>query len=299
MSRVTPGASFSVSSNYVKSSGQFSQEELLPTIYVEGFEDINFWTSIFNMFGIKIKARSYVQESDANGKHTLIRDIRNNTIELGKFLLVALDSDYDYLLEENKDIYDKKHVFQTYSHAIENLKWHPCKLDNICRMAACSQYNEENIKDSLIEWSESIYPEFLRIIKNTPFRPDLISDLISKIDLNKENYKELKFEDFEDKSFENQLQEKGLKPSNVFLFVHGHELETRLEDVCTTVIEKISSEVKKDLENHHGENSGQHIREYFNKRSLPKTLVISDPVQCDFFIPKIQKDILSYASRTS
>ncbi|HCG7546134.1 DUF4435 domain-containing protein [Vibrio parahaemolyticus] len=301
MSEVPAGISFGITSDFVKARGAFKKGPQEIVVYVEGYKDVSFWKKMFSDRGVLVCPKAYAVDSDANGKDTIIRDIRNGTLKLGEFLLVALDSDYDYLLDNNSDIYNNAYVFQTYSYAIENLMWHPDKLDNICQTAAsCTHHlGNSDIKKVLQAWSNAVYPAFIALLE----QPKVCSESVTRLvlDINTDdiqfNYSSLSYPPISNTSFAKQLAGKGLNCDTVFLFIQGHDLENRLDQLCLKLVEEASMKMKAELITQHGEkNSGQHIGEYMNSRHLPSKLVINDPIQCDICVPKIVADISNYTT---
>lgn len=300
MSEVPAGISFGITSDFVKARGAFKKGPQEIVVYVEGYKDVSFWKKMFSDVGVLVCPKAYAVDSNANGKDTLIRDIRNGTLKLGEFLLVALDSDYDYLLDNNSDIYSKPYVFQTYSYAIENLMWHPDKLDNICQMAASCTHHLGNtdVKEALLKWSNAVYPAFIALLEQTKVCSDSVANLVLEINTDDIHfdYSKLSYPPISDTSFAEQLAGKGLNCDTVFLFIQGHDLETRLDKLCRNLVENVSMKMKAELTSQHGENSGQHIGEYMNSRHLPSELVINDPIQCNICVPKIRTDISHYTT---
>ena len=104
MVNVTSGTSFELNSEYVQASQQF-----IPTtktvMYVESHKDVAFWYKLFNDNNNSIDIKPIGRDFAANGKQMIISLINNESIKPGNHLLIAIDSDFDYLLGLQQDIY--------------------------------------------------------------------------------------------------------------------------------------------------------------------------------------------------
>ncbi|WP_273994032.1 DUF4435 domain-containing protein [Vibrio parahaemolyticus] len=298
MSDVIAGSSFAVTSKYVNASKGFTKSQKL-IAYVEGFEDVNFWNKIFKKQNIDIKVIPYALKGKANGKGTIISAIRNGDIILGSSLVVALDSDYDYLLDRNTDIFQSDCVFQTYTYAIENLIWHPDHLDEVCQEASNDTQYAPNgiIKNAVIDWSAAVYPEFLKFLKEGACDDNCLNSIISllKSEDCTFDFDNVKFPEFKDQEFLDKMFNKGLSEKSVHLFVRGHDFEEKIDPLCQSFVERVFYEVKKDIEkNHQNQTIGQLIKEYRNSRQLPRQVAKGKEIKCGFALPKIVNDILTF-----
>ncbi|MEZ8292142.1 hypothetical protein [Vibrio sp. 10N.237.312.B06] len=100
---VVNGVSFPLTSKFIEAKRVFNKKEPL-WFYVEGFEDVSFWKLRLKGLGVPYKVVAFGNCNKANGKGTIISAIERSDLELGKCLGVALDSDYDYLLDRNTKI---------------------------------------------------------------------------------------------------------------------------------------------------------------------------------------------------
>ncbi|SIR22711.1 Protein of unknown function [Shewanella morhuae] len=283
--------SFGVSSEYVEAVTRLFDSSQDPILYVEAWQDVNFWRARFRAEDLIVDAKPYGQDSDANGKPHLINNIENGTIKLGPYLMVALDSDYDYLLGLNFNIYLSEFVFQTYAYSIENLLWHPNKLVELCGKSSNCQDIPPNIPDVIKNWSKAIYPEFVRILKNEPERQELIRALTELLK------PDLKF-DYSNLSIGTQtvvgsdlFNSKGLTEENVYLFVRGHNYETAAKKLCDQILEDVFLEIKRKLTSQYGANAGEKIKEYRNSRKKITDFIIFEDIECPVCTPLIKRDI--------
>ena len=300
MSIVTAGTSFSLTSEYIEATSQFSSSTKV-VLYVEGFEDISFWNKFFEDIDISVDIKAFAIDNKANGKGTIISSINNGTISLGKYLIVALDSDYDYLVDSYSDIFTNEFVFQTYAYSIENLLWHPQHLNIICQNSInCTQHIDNNsINITVSNWSKAVYPEYLRFIQTGATDDIIFSNIMGS--LIPENigsdFSHISYPPFCDSEFTTSLLEKGLSEDNVYLFVRGHNLETALDSICAYITSKAIDNVVLDLKSNHGSKAGPFIKEYMNRNTEPKVLVNNSDVKCGLCAPKIQHDINTYYSK--
>lgn len=228
--------------------------------------------------------------------------IRDSSITLGEYLLVALDSDLDYLLDLNVDVFQNQFVFQTYAFSIENLLWHCERLEVICISAVnCSKsIKEGNIEKAIMGWSKAVYPMFLRFLKSGGKDVEILTRIIDAINIDELNfdYSSLYVPAFNDKEFEEKLRRKGVRETNIYLFVRGHNIEAQFKKLCEKLINAASDEVTSELIDVHGDaKAGQFISEFYNKRSTPSALVKSGHISCSICIPKIHGDIDAFNAK--
>ncbi|PMH07406.1 DUF4435 domain-containing protein [Vibrio splendidus] len=297
MSEVIAGASFGISSDFMEATQVFEPSQKV-RVYVEGHEDVPFWRNLFLEQSVDVEVVAYVFSADANGKGTIIRDIRNGTLDLGEFLIVALDSDYDYLMDLNNDIFSSEFVFQTYAYSIENLLWHPRRLDSICKTAACCDHliADNDIWYSISSWSRKLYPDFIRFLKTNRTETSGLQEIIDSIKIEvSSNYSDLVIEplNLEDELLVS-LQNKGLTKDNIFLFVRGHNIEEVMQAICQNVVNKAFEVAKADYKDRFGDKSGQHISEFKKRQTQPRVLVKVGNIPCDTCMPKINNDINLY-----
>jgi hypothetical protein len=295
MSSIQPGLSFGISSEYIEIAAKFFSKNEKILVYVEGFDDVSFWHSRFQERGLNVDVKAFCIDNKANGKGTIIDAIRRQHISLGKYLLVALDSDYDYILELEKDIFISDFVFQTYAYSIENLQWHPKRLSGICKTAANNTHHidDEKLFNLLISWSRAVYPEFMRFLYQGAKDTNKLEQLISHLSIDNLNvdFSMLVYPSFNDLKFISFITSKGVTETNLYLFVRGHNFEVVAEGLCDIVISDVMSKLKNEMVKRHSEGYGQFMGEYSNSRCLPRILVKTGQIPCDLCIPKIINDI--------
>ena len=233
------------------------------TVYVESDEDIAFWRNILYLYedeDIRFDIQLPSNTSLVKGKKQAIQrsheEINSLSVSnLGEYLLVCVDSDYDYLLQDyskHSQIINKNDfIFQTYSYSIENLKCFSESLHNVCASATLSDSISLNFNELLKLYSNIIFKLFLwnlffyKIGDYNTFTLTSFCEIIKvlenpKIDecgkssleniKNRVNRKLNEFEtNFSDKITEvielgDELKAYGLNSENAYLFIHGHTI---------------------------------------------------------------------------
>jgi len=251
-------------------------EKLGIVAYVEGFEDVRFWTKEFQKLNIEINAVEISSIASANGKTAILSAVKNKRIMLGEKLLICIDSDYDYLLSKDIDIYDDHFCFQTYTYSIENYYYNPVGLTELCFEAACTyQGKKDHLELLLLAWSKYIYSCFiLYLIENKTQQLDFIKASLKQLTL--ENLYATPNETHATTNEQKKkFTDKGLTPQNVFLYFRGHDLETAIKKLAEEFVEQLSHQKKADISSTHKSNAAVFIKEYFNKRREIKTLTES------------------------
>jgi hypothetical protein len=138
--------------------------------YVEGREDIPFWCFLLEPFEreagnikFEILTPTNNEGKSETGKQSVLK-MKNS---VGPYLILCVDSDYDYLLQEatptSKEINNNAYIFQTYSYSTENLQCYAPSLQSLCTYAANGETFTPKIdfEHLLGEYSQIIYPLFL------------------------------------------------------------------------------------------------------------------------------------------
>jgi uncharacterized protein YjgD (DUF1641 family) len=259
-------------------------------VYVEGFDDVSFWYNILspyeNQNNIKFKIQPYSNEENdkidnkfMDGKKGL-QKLFGHTGR-GKYLIICLDSDYDYLFPEHsikaKKINESDYIFQTYTYSIENLKCYSESLSGVCVQATQNTDEKIDFPAFFKNYSETIYPLFLwnlyfySVKQEKKFTDDKFLEVIKIIDTPKlENNGKPVLDEIEKKvkekiqklqqEFPNDikkiahslktLKESGLLNSNAYLFIKGHALYDNvvlmlLKPLCRELISTHKEQIKK------------------------------------------------------
>lgn len=299
-------------------------------VFVESEEDISFWRNVLNEFE-KQNIDFQIQIPNKNGKSKAIEK-SNELINMsvGEYLIVCVDSDYDYLLQNTQKqsqlINQNKFIFQTYSYSIENLLCFSESLHLICVQA--TKFDQKIIDFDLFlkSFSSIIYDLFVwsvyfrKIENTTEFN---ITDFKKIIQINQnidfdENCKniledlkiiittKIKYfrNEFKDdiikvENFKIELEKLGLKTDNSYLFIQGHTLMDNiilmiLKPLC---LKKKNLQIQAIKDKYSGNNKeiNDNIN-YYNNNIQKVELVIKNNTEfknCFLFL-KLKSDIESY-----
>ena len=228
-------------------------DQRLVRVYVEGYEDVAFWRGIFDhfqnpylRFEISVPDRGDLPK----GKKVLMGMIPRSSEEL----LLCVDSDFDYLFAgrtpQSKEVAEAKFMFHTYAYATENYLCYAPSLHNVCVKATKNDTRIFDFVKFMREYSCTIYPLFVWYAYSAQLATENVFPLIDfkqsvrigYLDLADNGEKTLEWlrrnvakrEEMlrkrnpkmiePMKEFEEQLKERGLKPENAYLFMHGHTL---------------------------------------------------------------------------
>ena len=101
---------FKAKNNLNKSKGELEQI----AVFVENEDDILFWKDIFDKCSLQTKIHLASRTSLERGKSAVLKH------NVGKLLILCVDSDYDYLLQDHtndsKLINSNPYIFQTYTY---------------------------------------------------------------------------------------------------------------------------------------------------------------------------------------
>ncbi len=301
MQGASSGASFSLSSDYVNARSAFDSSMGI-VVYVEGFEDVPFWKQFIKVKDIAVKVIPYGIRNKANGKGAITNAIRNEDIILGKSLLAAIDSDYDYLLDKNTDIFGRDTVFQTYAYSIENLRWNPRKLDMLCQLASndATYLSDSKLELGVIAWSRSIFPLLLEYLRNGACSSDILSQIMGSLQSfeNAAVYKGDLIESPTDESFIQLMASKGLTAESSYLFVRGHDYADCIGKICRNIKKWVFEKTKMEIEAANSpENAKQLLREFDNHQGHVEHIIKGFEIECDIVIPKIMSDVNYFISK--
>jgi hypothetical protein len=250
--------------------------------YVEGLDDECFWRDVFNKYPPSLRILFFPYSRDGNlknGKTFVLSD--ENLKHAGKNLILCVDSDYDYLIDEQK--LSNPYVFHTYAHSIENYKLSPQGLTSIIRKAAIPRHAHIfSFEIFLSEYSKCIYPLFLYILffekkkladiesglspneieteillKNSHLNKmlglstsavDILNNCQSCLKLIKNNVAKLvvqlneKHPEIEVNQIEEELKLKQISESELFWYMRGHLL---YDSVIMIIMDKLITDYRK------------------------------------------------------
>jgi hypothetical protein len=298
---------------------------------VEGHEDISFWRNILSTYekaiSIKFKVECYSNNSLATGK----RNLEKMFDQTGQYLVIGLDSDYDYLFPDHSDISQEiknnPYIFQTYSYSMENLKCYAESLHDVCVQATLVDKAKIDFVELLKLYSNIIYDLFIwnlyfyYVNKEGNFTTSSFCDIIKIIetpDINEHGVEALKNleshvqdklqelqKDFPEDYIKrndvaHQLKSRGLDRDNSYLFIHGHTLYDNvilmfMKPICRILKDERMEEIKR-LSKSDQELKNQ-LGQYKNvvaKADIATTLAKNYEFKNCFLFKKIKDDIINY-----
>ncbi len=221
-------------------------------VRVEGKSDKEFWTKLLEQTVPQYKFEVFTFSNYPKEK----TEGKINVLEYRQFadknLLLCVDSDYDYILQ-NADYQQNKYILKTYIHSVEN---YDC-------IAAANQ--NEAIKDFFEKYSDIIFEKLVsnfweikhnsnsfstkeptkkltfQPTKNLDYDLEVLSDRLAK-----ESTDFSKNTDFQ--SFKQELYDLGLTKKTAFYFVRGHSLEEILNFLVKKYEKYEENEIHKKYE---------------------------------------------------
>ena len=306
-------------------------DQRLVKVYVEGYEDVAFWRGIFDhfqnpylRFEISVPDRGDLPK----GKKVLLGTIPRSSEEL----LLCVDSDFDYLFagrtEQSREVLGARYMFHTYAYATENYLCYAPSLHNVCVKATKNDTRIFDFVQFMHDYSCTIYPLFIWYAFSAQLASENVFPLIDfkasvrigYLDLEQNGARTIEWlqrnvEKREKllqqrnprmiepmKRFEEQLRERGVKPENTYLFMHGHTLMDNvvmilLNSVCEKLramsIARITASQKQ------GVALKNEMSNYTNSlRSIRDVLLDNENyTKCPLY-KRLQRDIERYIART-
>ncbi len=248
-------------------------------VYVESEEDISFWRFVLQNFEneqVSFEITVFSKERLTKGKNAVLKLVANS----GQYLLLCVDSDYDYLLYSHytnqekitlaQKINEHNYVFQTYTYAIENLKCYAPSLHGVCVNTTLNDTRKLDFIEFMKIYSSIIYDlfiwnllfyskgeenyfslgEFCTLIKilEEPSLADYGKAVLEGIEAKtREKTQELEtmFPTYisEVRELAQRLENKGLNRENAYLFVQGH---TIFDKVVLMLLKPICKKLKNE-----------------------------------------------------
>ena len=134
--------------------------------YVESYDDISFWRSVFNEyesekvhFEIMLPARSKLTK----GKKQAMMNMLGKAY--GRNMIACVDSDYDYLLQgatsTSRQMLENRYILHTYAYSIENFRCYADSLKQVCVLCTQNDSNVIDFKEFFKLYSRICYPLFV------------------------------------------------------------------------------------------------------------------------------------------
>ena len=303
----------------------------LVRVFVEGYEDVAFWRGIFDHFHnpyLRFEISVPTREDLPKGKKVLLSMADRANEEL----LLCMDSDFDYLFEEEDEmsrrIVESPYMFHTYTYATENYLCYAPSLHNVCVKAVKNDAHIFDFEKFMREYSRAIYPLFLwyaysasrsteSVFTLVDFKAsvrlgylDIVdngANTIAWLKRNVERRQQMLSADHPEMSaeipaFAERMRKKGVEPENAYLYMHGHTLMDcvvmkLLEGVCEKLrqisLQKIISSSKE------GVALKNEMSNYTNSlRSIRDVLLDNENYTASPLYARLKADIQCYIDST-
>ena len=303
----------------------------LVRVFVEGYEDVAFWRGIFDHFHnpyLRFEISVPTREDLPKGKKVLLSMADRANEEL----LLCMDSDFDYLFEEEDEmsrrIVESPYMFHTYTYATENYLCYAPSLHNVCVKAVKNDAHIFDFEKFMREYSRTIYPLFLwyaysasrsteSVFTLVDFKAsvrlgylDIVdngANTIAWLKRNVERRQQMLSADHpemaaEIPAFAERMRKKGVEPENAYLYMHGHTLMDcvvmkLLEGVCEKLrqisLQKIISSSKE------GVALKNEVSNYTNSlRSIRDVLLDNENYTASPLYARLKADIQCYIDST-
>ncbi len=296
-------------------------------VYVEGYEDVAFWRCILDdyetdtlRFEISVPPRADL----AKGKKVILGMVPESSPDL----LLCIDSDFDYLFdgatEQSRLIRESPYVFHTYAYATENYLCYPPSLHTVCVKATKNDAEIFDFERFMSEYSQAIYPLFLWYAFSALRHSELTFTLIDFKSSVKLNYLDLENNGEntlewlrrqvdkrlshlsganeswirEISAFAATLQDKGVRPDNVYLFMQGHTL---MDNVVIVLLHAVCERLKQmtnekiSASSQRGVVLRNELSNYNNTiRNVREILLDNENYKDCFLYRKLQQDFEQY-----
>ncbi len=318
-----------LNSDYIEALGDLLSKRLPEPIlvYVESYEDISFWYGILKDYEspkVKFDIQLPSQDNLAKGKHEVLQRFKDN---IGPYLILCIDSDYDYLLqnktEQSRLVNQSKYIFHTYAYSIENLRCFSPNLRHLSIQASHKTHDKIDFEELLKRYSSITYPLFIwsvfletigdtttmdlttfcshikvqETIKIEEDRGENYFQAVSQRIITQLNHLETSFPQYSEnvESLKNELDNLGVNSENTYLFIQGHAVE---DNFVLMFMNPLHLSLKKEVENsirslaRNSNEIVQEINHYKNKISEPKeVLKTNTEFKACFLYQKIKADL--------
>ncbi len=312
-----------IKSDYFKAINNLKPEKAAKTImvYVENEDDIPFWRSVFDRYAPHLHFKiSFPSYHLARGKEEVLK------IQAGEYLLLCVDSDYDYLLQDatevSKRINHDSYIFQTYAYSIENYKCYAESLREICVLSSLNDKEVFDLVGFIKLYSQIIYQLFLYSYDfekqgdNSFTRDDFfkVIKILEKVNINEQGKQAIDAlvnsvncqlmvlqtnnPDMSLNSIAQELEILGVNQDNTYLFVKGHVIYDNVVLRFLKPLDKLLKDEK--IKEFKASNSDRTILtnkiNQYNKQKTPieDVLKLNTNYYSCFLMKKIERDVEIY-----
>ena len=271
-----------LNSNFIEAANSLRPKRAAQRIiaYVESYDDISFWRSVFNEyeserihFEIMLPARTKLTK----GKKQAMMNMLGKSY--GRNMIACVDSDYDYLLQgatsTSQQMLENKYILHTYAYSIENYRCYADSLKQVCVL--CTQ-NDSNVIDfneffklysricyPLFVWNILLYRRrdtktmsmlhFCEIVRLSSFNignpayslQQLSNRVKHNLKILEKQFPELK-EEY--RNLDEELAVLGINPDETYFYIQGHHIMNGvtmrvLQPVCRHLRSKREEEIER------------------------------------------------------
>lgn len=277
-------------------------------VHVEDENDKHFWSFVLGHY-LPNDSFEFIPYTRISGNNATGCKICLKYKELGCLsdnFLIAIDSDYRYLMEE-PDISANQFVLQTYTYSMENHYCHPITINNAFKQKNTFENTTFDFEGFLNKFSSIIYPIYLYYLYsmknddghvsksdffdiwhlNPPMNIDININDKNYLDQITENAKnklteiEAKYTLVNFDDLKKHYRRLGLTESNAYLYVRGHNL---FDGLISSIIKDVSLEQSKE---HVKSFSPQQKSVYFSRTLNSDHEYFSQSLNFDY--PEMQK----------
>ena len=299
--------------------------------YVESYDDISFWRSVFADFedeNFYFEVMLPSNKSLCKGKKSVLMNKLGS--RLGQNMVACVDSDYDYLLQgvtsTSRQINNSTYVFQTYAYAIENYQCYAESLHEACVMATLNDHPLVDFVGFMTMYSQIAYPlfiwsvwfyrqrnlnefslfdfcSFVRLDKVSVRQPEECLIAMDKRVKNKVRELEKRHSRAlgEIEALKVELAYLGVHPDNTYMFIQGHHVMESvamkiLTPVCNALRREREEEIKRLAEHH---TQFRNELTCYERSLLPVDVVLRKQVgfKDSPVYKKLEKDIREFLKR--
>lgn len=307
-----------------------TEEYRVVHVFVEGYDDVAFWRSIFDEHEtewLKFEISVPLRDDLAKGKKVLLSMIEACPTDH----ILCMDSDFDYLFqsfnEQSRQVNTTPCLFHTYTYATENYLCYPPSLHKICVKATKNDTLIFNFEKFMTGYSRTIYPLFLWYAYSARRKSEKAFSLLdfrssvrlNYLDINDDGEGTLQWlgRQVEKRvrllehhnptwignvaAFGRHIRQFDVYPENVYLFMQGHTLLDNvvlilLHAVCERLrdmtISRITSGTKQGI------SLKNELSNYNNSlRNVREVLLDNEQYKECFLYKKLKQDIQNYVQR--
>ena len=271
-----------LNSNFIEAANSLRPKRAAQRIiaYVESYDDISFWRSVFNEyesdrihFEIMLPARTKLTK----GKKQAMMNMLGKAY--GRNMIACVDSDYDYLLQgatsTSQQMLENKYILHTYAYSIENYRCYADSLKQICVLCTQNDSNVIDFKEFFKLYSRICYPlfvwnillyrkhdtrtmsmlHFCEIVRLSSFNignPAYSLQMLNNRVKHNIEMLEKQFSEFKDeyRHLDEELATLGINPDETYFYIQGHHIMNGvtmriLQPVCRHLRSKREEEIER------------------------------------------------------